>query len=71
MKKRFPIVTILFLAICYVGFGDQVLPRSVGKYSTQTRAAIDDMMIGAFPGFSSKTRPNARTEDAVRQTESR
>jgi hypothetical protein len=71
MKKRFPIVTILLLAIGYVGFGDQVLPRSVGKYSTQTRAAIDDMMIGAFPSFNSKTRPNARTEDAVRQSEPR
>jgi hypothetical protein len=71
MKKRFPIVTILFLAIGYVGFGDQVLPRSVGQYSTQTRAAIDDMMIGAFPNFNPKTKPNARTEDAVRQTENR
>jgi hypothetical protein len=71
MKKRFPIVTILLLAIGYIGFGDQVLPRSMGKYSTQTRAAIDDMMIGAFPNFNSKTNPNGRTEDAVRQTESR
>ncbi len=71
MKKRFPIVTLLLLAVAYIGFGDQVFPRSMGKYSTQTRQAIDGMMIGAFPGFSSKTRPNARTEDAVRQTESR
>jgi hypothetical protein len=71
MKKRFPVVTILLLAIGYVGFGDQVLPRSVGKYSTQTRAAIDDMMVGAFPSFNSKTNPNRRTEDAVRQSESK
>jgi hypothetical protein len=71
MKKRFPVVTILFLAIGYVGFGDQVLPQSVGKYSTQTRAAIDGMMIGAFPSFNPKTNPNGRTEDAVRQTETR
>jgi hypothetical protein len=71
MKKRFPIVTMLLLAVAYIGFGDQVLPRSMGKYSTQTRQAIDGIMIGAFPGISSKTRPNARTEDAVRQTESR
>jgi hypothetical protein len=71
MKKRFPIVTVLFLAVAYIGFGDQVLPRSIGKYSTQTRQAIDGMMIGAFPNVNPKTKPNARTEDAVRQTETR
>jgi hypothetical protein len=71
MKKRFPIVTLLFLAIAYIGFGDQVLPRSVGRYSTQARAAIDNMMIGAFPSLNPKVKPNARTEDAVRQSESR
>jgi hypothetical protein len=68
MKKRFPVVTFLFLAIVFVGCGDQFLPRSVGKYSIQARQSMNDIMVGSFPGWRPRTKPNQRTEDAVKQT---
>ena len=69
--KRVPVGLILLFAVCFVGFGDQVLPKPIGKYSTAARASLDDMMVSAFPQWRPKVNPYGRTEDAVRETEKR
>jgi hypothetical protein len=69
--KRIPFGLILLFSVCFVGFGDQVLPQSVGKYSTAARMGLDNMMVNAFPGWRPKTNPYGRTEDAIRETEKR
>lgn len=69
MSKSLPFGLILLLSLAYIGFGDQFLPGSIGRYSFQARHSLDAMMIGMFPTWRPKTQPNARTEDAVRQTE--
>jgi hypothetical protein len=69
--KRFPLGLILLFALCFVGFGDQVLPKPIGKYSTVARIDLDNMLVSAFPSWRPKTNPYGRTEDAIRQTENR
>jgi hypothetical protein len=69
--KQIPFGLILLFSVCFVGFGDQVLPQSVGKYSTAARTGLDNMMVNAFPGWRPKTNPYGRTEDAIRETEKR
>ena len=60
---------MLLVSICFISFGDQVLPRSIGQYSTQARGAIDNMMVSAFPQWSPKTNQYKRTNEAVKQIE--
>ncbi len=69
--KRIPFGLILLFSVCFVGFGDQVLPQNVGKYSTAARTSLDNMMVSAFPQWRPKTNPYGRTEDAIRETEKR
>ena len=69
--KRVPVGLILLFAVCFVGFGDQVLPKSIGKYSTAARTSLDNMMVSAFPEWRPKVNPYSRTEDALRETEKR
>jgi hypothetical protein len=69
--KRVPVGLIVLLSVCFVGFGDQVFPKSIGKYSTAARASLDNIMVSAFPEWKPKTNPYGRTEDAVNQTEKR
>jgi hypothetical protein len=69
--KRVPIGLILLLSVVFVGFGDQILPKPIGKYSTAARTTLDNMMVSAFPEWTPKTNPYGRTEDAIKQTEKR
>lgn len=69
--KSIPFGLILFFSVCFVGFGDQVLPHSVGQYSTSIRSGFDNLMISAFPQLRPKTNPYGRTEEAIRETEKR
>jgi hypothetical protein len=55
----------------YVGFGDQVLPSEIGKYSAQIRASADNMLVGIFPSWRPKTDPNQRTEKAIEKLDRR
>jgi hypothetical protein len=63
--KKLPFGLIALVGLVFVGFGDQFLPTAIGKYSYQTRATLDNMMVGLFPSWRPKTNPNRRTEDAV------
>ena len=67
--KRFPIALMLLVTVGFISFGDQVLPRSIGQYSTQARGAIDNMMVSAFPQWSPKANQYKRTNEAVQQME--
>ncbi|NJR49077.1 MAG: hypothetical protein HC780_05380 [Leptolyngbyaceae cyanobacterium CSU_1_3] len=69
MRNRLPIGFILLFSLIYIGFGDQFLPSSIGRYSFQARSSIDQVLVGMFPSWRPRTNPNARTQEAVRQTE--
>ena len=69
MRNRVPFGLILLLSLVYIGFGDQFLPLSMGRYSTQARSSLNQMMVGAFPSWRPKTDPQQRTQEAVKQTE--
>ncbi len=69
MLKKIPVGFLLLLGLIYVGFGDQFLPPSIGRYSFQVRSSLDGMMIGMFPNLRPKTNPYDRTEDAIQKTE--
>jgi hypothetical protein len=53
------------ISIVFVGFGDQFLPQSIGRYSLQARTSIDQILVNAFPHWQPKTNPYRRTEDAI------
>jgi hypothetical protein len=63
--KRVPIGIILLFAIAFVGFGDQVLPKSIGKYSTAARVSLDNMMVSGFPQWNPKSNQYRKTNEAV------
>jgi hypothetical protein len=69
-KQGLPLGILAMGAIAYIAFGDAFLPGDAGRYSYQTRAQLNTMMIKVFPSWKTKTNPNQRTEDAVQQTES-
>jgi hypothetical protein len=68
-KPGLPIGILAMLTIAYIGFGDAFLPGAAGKYSYQTRAQLNALMIKVFPSWKAKTNPNQRTENAVEQME--
>jgi hypothetical protein len=66
MRSKMPVGLILLVGLIFVGFGDQFLPPAIGRYSFQTRTALDQLLVNAFPNWQPKTNPHQRTEDAVR-----
>ena len=70
MLRRIPFGLIFLLTLVYIACGDQFLPRSVGQYSTQIRSGFDEMLMANFPNWRPKTQPNARTQEAIKNTES-
>jgi hypothetical protein len=69
MRNRVPFGLILLLSLVYIGFGDQFLPSSIGRYSLQARSSLDQMLVGAFPSWRPKANPQQRTQEAVKQSE--
>lgn len=69
MRQKLPVGLILLVSLVFVGFGDQFLPTEIGRYSLQARQSLDQMLIGVFPSWRPKTKPNARTQDAIEKTE--
>ena len=67
--KRFPFALVLLFSVGFISFGDKVLPRSIGKYSTQARGTLDNIMVSGFPQWSPKTNQYKRTNEAVQQME--
>lgn len=67
-KAAIPI--LLILALVFIGFGDQFLPKPLNSASYNTRVALDRWMTGSFKLWQPKANPNARTERAVEQQES-
>ncbi|XGV98000.1 MAG: hypothetical protein ACAF41_03500 [Leptolyngbya sp. BL-A-14] len=67
-KAAIPI--LLILALVFVGFGDQFLPKPLSSASYNTRVALDRWMTGSFKLWQPKADPNARTERAIEQQES-
>lgn len=65
MRSKLPVGLLFFVSVIYIGFGDQFLPESIGRYSFQARSSIDQMLINAFPQWQPKTNPYRRTEDAI------
>lgn len=69
MRSKFPFALVLLLGLIYVGFGDRFLPSEIGRYSLQTRSAIDTALVGLFPSWRPKTNPHKRTNDAINKVE--
>jgi hypothetical protein len=69
MRNRIPFGLILLLGLVYIGFGDQFLPTSIGRYSFQARSSLDQMLVAAFPSWRPKTDPQQRTREAIQETE--
>ncbi|TAF07505.1 MAG: hypothetical protein EAZ77_09475 [Nostocales cyanobacterium] len=67
MKQYIPF--ILIGLILFVAGGDKVFPGAVGKASTQTRTAMNNVLIGVFPTWKPKTKPYERTEKELREIE--
>lgn len=67
-KAAIPI--FLILALVFIGFGDQFLPKPLNSASYNTRVALDRWMTDSFKPWQPKVNPNARTERAVEQQES-
>ncbi|HTL88023.1 MAG TPA: hypothetical protein VL134_01390 [Leptolyngbya sp.] len=64
-SKKIPVGFLLLLSVVFVGFGDQLLPSEVGRYSFQARNSIDQLLVNAFPHWQPKTHPYRRTEEAI------
>jgi hypothetical protein len=69
MRNKIPFGLILLLGLIYIGFGDQFLPLSIGRYSFQARSSLNQMLVGAFPSWRPKADPQQRTREAIQQTE--
>lgn len=63
LKAYMPLFIVMFLV--FVGFGDQFLPKPLSTASTNTRETLNKYLLGIFPGWKPKTKPNERTEKAV------
>jgi hypothetical protein len=55
--------------ILFVAAGDQVLPSEIGKYSIQTREALNNFALNLFPTVKRPKNPNERTEKQVEDVE--
>ncbi len=58
---------MLLLTIAFIGFGDSFLPKPLSTASRQSRDALNTMIAGVVPSWAPKTKPNQRTEDALKQ----
>ncbi|KKI98601.1 hypothetical protein [Prochlorothrix hollandica] len=67
MKRFLPF--ILIGAILFIAGGDKVLPDPLGAASAQTRATINNALVGVFPSWKPRTNPNERTEKAIEEAQ--
>ncbi|GAP98302.1 hypothetical protein [Leptolyngbya sp. NIES-2104] len=68
MRSKIPVGFLFLTSIVFIGFGDQVLPPEIGRYSFQVRSSIDQWLVNAVPNWQPKTNPYRRTEDAIQDT---
>ncbi|MEA5597975.1 hypothetical protein [Rivularia sp. UHCC 0363] len=69
MLKKPPIILILLIFILFVGIGDSVLPEPMKSASLNTRESINKNLLGLFPTWKSKLKPNERTNKAIEEAE--
>lgn len=67
MKRYMPFIIIG--SVLFVAWGDKVFPGEFGQASTQTRVAVNNFLVGLFPGWEPKTKPYERTERAIEKIE--
>jgi hypothetical protein len=66
MKRYIPFLLIAF--ILFVAGGDQVLPGELGKYSIQTRQALNEFALNLFPANIKRPKnPYERTEKQIEE----
>jgi hypothetical protein len=67
---RGPTIALFLLIIAiFIGFGDKFLPKPLSTVSLQTRNSLNQTIVGLFPSWRPKTKPNQRTEDAIKRQE--
>jgi len=69
MKRYIPFLIIVL--ILFLTMGDKVLPGNLGKYSTQTRIALNNFALNLFPTVKRPKNPNAETEKELEELEKR
>jgi len=60
-----PVPIVLLLGLIFVGFGDKFLPSPLSEYSTQSRTALNQVVLGLFPSWQPSTNPYDRTEKEI------
>jgi hypothetical protein len=60
---------VIILALLFVFAGDRILPKPLNKASLQTRTSLNNFMVGLFPTWKPKTKPNERTQKALDKLE--
>jgi hypothetical protein len=69
MDKKTGTFLLIVLSLVFIGFGDSFLPKPLSTTSRDTRNALNGFVIGLFPTWQPKTKPNQRTEKAIEDTE--
>lgn len=68
MRNKNLMVVFLLLALIFIGFGDQFLPKPLSTASLQTRTTLDHWFMG-MQFWRPKTQPYARTQKAIDEVE--
>ncbi len=69
MFTRSNFTYLAILALLFISLGDRFLPPPLSTASLQTRTAMNNLLVGAFPSWRPKTKPYERTEKAIDEIE--
>ncbi|AKG20301.1 hypothetical protein [Calothrix sp. 336/3] len=69
MDKKTGTILLLILALVFIGFGDSFLPKPLSVASRNTRNTINQLIVGFFPSWQPKVKPQERTNKAIEETE--
>lgn len=61
---------LILLGLAFLLFGS-ILPNPLGRYSTESRRAVNQFVVGLFPESRPRLSPNERTERQLKEIEQR
>ncbi|AFZ14113.1 hypothetical protein Cri9333_3282 [Crinalium epipsammum PCC 9333] len=60
---------VVILAVVFVSVGDRFLPKPLNTASVESRASLNNFVVGLFPAWKPKTKPYERTQKALDKVE--
>ncbi|MGB3207868.1 MAG: hypothetical protein WBB28_23030 [Crinalium sp.] len=60
---------VVILAVLFISVGDRFLPKPLNTASVQSRASLNNFLVGLFPAWKPKTKPSERTQKAIDKLE--